>query len=94
MTESIDTLLSMKIGLIFIVFALMYIGLIPAYSTLFRNSKTALSLMNCFAGGVFLAMALMHILPDSVAEYYTVKLALIAEETPNVASNATIVETE
>lgn len=79
MTETIDTLLGMKIGLIFIVFAIIYIGMIPAYSTYFRNSKTALSLMNCFAGGVFLAMAFMHILPDSVSEYYNAKLALLPE---------------
>jgi len=26
--------------------------------------------MNCFAGGVFLAMAFIHILPEAVEQYY------------------------
>jgi len=28
--------------------------------------------MNCFAGGVFLAMAFIHILPEAVEQYYGV----------------------
>jgi zinc transporter ZupT len=68
--SGVDTLMGLKIALIFILFGVCYLGLIPAYSKHCRGNKCVLSLMNCFAGGVFLAMALMHILPESVEEYY------------------------
>jgi zinc transporter ZupT len=68
------TLLGLKIALIFICFGIIYLGLIPAYSKHCRSSKVTLSLMNCFAGGVFLAMAFMHILPEAVDTYYAVQL--------------------
>jgi len=51
--------------MIVILFFIVYLGLIPAYSKFFRSSKVILTLMNCFAGGVFLAMAFIHILPES-----------------------------
>jgi len=51
--------------MIVILFCIVYLGLIPAYSKFFRSSKVILSLLNCFAGGVFLAMAFIHILPES-----------------------------
>ena len=63
---SLTTLIKLKIGLIVLLFCIVYLGLIPAYSKFFRSSKVILSLMNSFAGGVFLAMAFIHILPESV----------------------------
>jgi zinc transporter ZupT len=66
----VDTLMGLKIALIFILFGVCYLGLIPAYSKHCRDNKLTLSLMNCFAGGVFLAMAIMHILPEAVEQYY------------------------
>jgi len=66
---SMDTLMKLKIALIVILFFIVYLGLIPAYSKFFRNSKVVLSMMNSFAGGVFLAMAFIHILPESVEQY-------------------------
>lgn len=68
--------MGLKIALIFILFFVCYLGLIPAYSKNCRGSQKTLSLMNCFAGGVFLAMAFMHILPESVEQYY----AIMSEE--------------
>lgn len=65
----VDTLMGLKIALIFILFFVCYLGLIPAYSKYCRSSQLTLSLMNCFAGGVFLAMAFIHILPESVEQY-------------------------
>jgi hypothetical protein len=62
---STDDLLSLKIALIVILFFVVYLGLIPAYSKYCRSSQLTLSLMNCFAGGVFLAMAFIHILPEA-----------------------------
>lgn len=58
-------LLGLKIALIFIMVAIVYLGLIPAYSKRCRSNTTLLSLMNCFAGGLFLAMAFVHILPEA-----------------------------
>ena len=72
--EGLSTLMSLKIALIVILFCVVYLGLIPAYSKYFRSSQLILSLMNCFAGGVFLAMAFIHILPESVESYYTAYL--------------------
>ena len=63
MDSKIDTLMGLKIALIIILFFVVYLGLIPAYSKYCRSSQLTLSLMNCFAGGVFLAMAFIHILP-------------------------------
>jgi zinc transporter ZupT len=68
--SSVDTLMGLKIALIIILFFVCYLGLIPAYSKYCRSSQLALSLMNCFAGGVFLAMAFIHILPEAVEQYY------------------------
>ena len=67
--SNIDTLMSLKISLIFILFFVCYLGLIPAYSKYCRGSKVTLSLMNCFSGGVFLSMAFIHILPEAVGQY-------------------------
>jgi zinc transporter ZupT len=66
---SLTTLMKLKIGLIVLLFCIVYLGLIPAYSKFFRSSKVILSLMNSFSGGVFLAMAFIHILPESVEQY-------------------------
>ncbi len=65
-TGDTKTLMGLKIALIFILFFVCYLGLIPAYSKHCRSSQLTLSLMNCFAGGVFLAMAFIHILPEAV----------------------------
>jgi zinc transporter ZupT len=62
--------MGLKVALIFILFFVCYLGLIPAYSKHCRSSQLTLSLMNCFAGGLFLAMAFMHILPEAVEQYY------------------------
>jgi zinc transporter ZupT len=71
----VDTLLSLKIALIFILFGVCYLGLIPAYSKHCRKNETALSMMNAFAGGVFLAMAFIHILPEAVETYNDIMTA-------------------
>ena len=61
--ETIDAL---KYSMIVIMFFIIYTGLIPVFSNRCRKSETTLSLLNCFAGGVFLAMALVHIMPEAV----------------------------
>ncbi len=72
-TGSTDALLNLKIILIFVLIITVSVGLIPAYSKHCRSSQVTLSLMNCFAGGVFLAMAFVHILPEASMQYYEAK---------------------
>ena len=54
-----DTLMGHTIALIFILF-------FDSYSKYCRSSQLILSTMNCFTGGVFLAMTCILILPEVV----------------------------
>ena len=56
----------LKIVSVFVVFA--EIGVLGYLPYLFPNigqSKRAMSIVGCFAGGLFLALALLHILPEA-----------------------------
>ena len=54
-----------KVGFIVIAFLEGFIsGMIPTWSKSCRESPKILGIANAFAGGVFLAIALMHILPE------------------------------
>ena len=44
-------------------------GVIPAKVERCKQSPTFLGLANAFSGGLFLAIALIHILPEVVNEY-------------------------
>ena len=46
-----------------------FMGLVPVKVPRCRNSITALGVANAFAGGIFLAIALMHILPEAVEDW-------------------------
>ena len=59
-----------KITFIFISLFIVFIGLIPIKNKALANKKIIFSLLNTFAAGVFLAMALFHLLPEAV-EYYS-----------------------
>ena len=43
-----------------------FMGMLPVKVKRCRNSITALGIANAFAGGIFIAIALMHILPEAV----------------------------
>ena len=60
-----------KIIFIFIIIleSLLF-GIIPSKWGACRRSEKYLSLANCFSGGVFLAIAFVHIIPESTKEYY------------------------
>lgn len=47
----------------------MYFAFIPAFSKRCRSNGVVLGFMNSFAGGVFLAMAFIHILPEAAEQY-------------------------
>ena len=85
--DGLTTIMKLKIAMIVILFFIVYLGLIPAYSKYFRSSKVILTLMNCFAGGVFLAMAFIHILPESAEQYND---AMKEKEEEKSASNSTV----
>ena len=54
-----------KIGFIILAFIeALVCGMIPTWSPSCRESPAILGIANAFAGGVFLAIALMHIMPE------------------------------
>ena len=54
-----------KITFIFLIFVeAILAGFFPTYSRSCRESPLLLAISNCFAAGVFLAIALVHILPE------------------------------
>ncbi len=56
-----------KIGfIIWIFFEALISGMIPTWSSSCRESPKILGIANSFAGGVFLAIALMHITPEMI----------------------------
>lgn len=67
---------SLRIAFIFIIFVINLTGgLIPLYWKKFSANPKALSVMNSFASGVFLSMALVHIQPESVEGYIAIRKA-------------------
>ncbi|XP_010776077.1 zinc transporter ZIP1 [Notothenia coriiceps] len=70
-----DYLLQVKIGALFgLLLLTLLFGLIPARIKWFRDTngtelhRTVLSLISCFAGGVFLAACLLDIIPDYLSD--------------------------
>ncbi|KAM9366804.1 zinc transporter ZIP1 [Symphorus nematophorus] len=73
-----DYLLQVKIGaLVGLLFLTLLFGFIPARVRWFRNTngtethRIVLSLISCFAGGVFLAACLLDIIPDYLSDINT-----------------------
>ncbi|XP_051235902.1 zinc transporter ZIP1 [Dicentrarchus labrax] len=70
-----DYLLQVKIGaLVGLLLLTLFFGFIPARIKWFRDTngtethRTVLSLISCFAGGVFLAACLLDIIPDYLSD--------------------------
>jgi len=62
----LDALVWSKLGAIVLTFFIgIGAGALPLASPSFRENKTALSLANTFAAGVFLAMGVCHLLPEA-----------------------------
>ena len=63
-----------KLGFIFVVFFEAFIsGMIPTWSESCRKSPKILGIANSFAGGIFLAIALMHIMPEMIETWNTLQ---------------------
>jgi zinc transporter 1/2/3 len=55
----------LKLGFIIVSFSeALIMGLIPIKVKSFRESPKILGVANAFSGGVFIAIALMHIMPE------------------------------
>jgi zinc transporter ZupT len=65
----LELITSLKIMYIFLITAVVYVAFIPMYCKVCRNSQRMLGVLNSFAGGIFLAMAFIHILPEANEEY-------------------------
>lgn len=58
---------TIKIVFIFFVFFLTIgSGMLPVKVPAFKNNPTVLGIANAFSGGLFLAIALFHVLPEVV----------------------------
>jgi threonine/homoserine/homoserine lactone efflux protein len=68
--EEAHTLLIIKIVFIVVVFFLTIIaGVLPVRVKACKESPTFLGLANAFSGGLFLAIALFHVLPEVADQY-------------------------
>lgn len=57
------------IFIFFFLFEAFIAGVLPAKLPICRKSQTVLGIMNAFAGGVFIAVALTHIMPEAANDY-------------------------
>ena len=65
-------LLIIKISfIVFIFFLAIGAGMLPLKLQAFKNSSTAIGLANSFSGGLFLSIALFHVLPDVSYRFFT-----------------------
>ena len=70
-----------KIIMLVCMFLCVGFGVLPKVWGTCRNNDLLLSLLNCFSAGIFLAMSLIHILPES-AEIYMLWTAAEEIEKP------------
>ena len=71
MADEATTLLIIKISfIVFIFFLAIGSGMLPLKLQAFKNSSTAIGLANSFSGGLFLSIALFHVLPDVSERFF------------------------
>lgn len=58
-----------KIIMLFVFFLFDMCGVLPKLIPAISRNQTVLSFMNCFSAGIFLGMALIHIIPEGVEQY-------------------------
>lgn len=56
------------VGAIILWLCMTFFGLMPLRVKRFRTNQTLLSVSNCFSGGLFIAIGLIHILPEAHAK--------------------------
>ena len=60
-----DNVRIVKIVFIFFNLAVTYFGMLPKVVPACRKNQDFLSIMNCYSGGIFLGMALVHLVPEA-----------------------------
>jgi zinc transporter ZupT len=75
----LELIVSLKVMYIFLITAVVYVAFIPMYCKVCRNSQRMLGVLNSFAGGVFLSMSFVHILPDANEEYIEMYKEILLE---------------
>jgi zinc transporter ZupT len=74
MDESTKSVLILKICFIFVIFLVsMIAGIVPMKWKKCRKNEHFLGIANTFSGGVFLAIAFVHIIPEANSLYYEYK---------------------
>jgi len=62
-----NSIVGLKVGFIFGILIVTFIsGFVPIKWDSCRKNQTALSVANTFGGGVFLAIAFMHLIPETM----------------------------
>ena len=70
MGDEAQTILILKIAFIFAIFLIALVfGILPAKVKSCGRNPKFISMANAFSGGLFLAIALVHILPEVVHQY-------------------------
>jgi|688.fasta_scaffold328197_1 zinc transporter ZupT len=59
-----------KVGMLFAIWLCCMAGILPKLVPAINKNGTVLSFMNCFSAGIFLGMALIHIIPESVEVWH------------------------
>lgn len=65
----LDSVTTLKVVFIFVLILISLSGLVPFLNKKIRHYPNAISVANCFAAGVFLSLAFVHILPEAVGYY-------------------------
>ena len=79
--EGIDSVVAFKYAMLVVMVLCCGLGLIPKGCGACSNSTNTLSLLNCFSAGIFLTMALVHMMPEG-AELYDIWAAKNEIERP------------
>jgi zinc transporter ZupT len=58
-----------KIVMLFVIFLCSLSGVLPKLIPAIARNNTVLSFLNCFSAGIFLGMALFHIIPEGAEQY-------------------------
>ena len=66
-----NSLYAIKLFSMVTMFAMIAIvGNIPLRSKAFKENQLLLSLTGAFSGGLFLSVGIIHLLPDSITQFY------------------------
>lgn len=63
------TIKTFKIWMLFAIWLCVLAGLLPKVIPAVSRNEIVLSFLNCFSAGIFLGMALLHIIPEGVEIY-------------------------